>query len=113
MTERLPAHLEVGGLVRSVQVAGGFATVLQKGEHDAGVILVVCCLHGRNQRLYERMPDVSGDRKWVSVKVEDTENTSEFLDYLDRRRHQDPDTWIVELDIPNAERFIGLSAQND
>lgn len=113
MDARLPAYLEVGGLVRSVQAVGGFATVLQKGEHDAGVILVVCCLNGRNQRLYERMPDLSGDRKWVSVKVEDTENILEFSNYLDRRMRQDPDTWILELDIADAERFIGLFAQKD
>ena len=32
---RIPAHLEVSGLIRSVQAAGGFATVLAKGEKTA------------------------------------------------------------------------------
>ncbi|MEO5586279.1 MAG: DUF1491 family protein, partial [Novosphingobium sp.] len=32
----------------------------------------------------------------------------EFSEYLERRKYQDPDLWIVELDIANAERFIGL-----
>lgn len=38
---RLPAHLEVAGLIRAVQAAGGFATVLNKGEREAGTILIV------------------------------------------------------------------------
>ncbi|MFZ4747332.1 MAG: DUF1491 family protein, partial [Sphingomonas sp.] len=26
--------------------------------------------------------------------------------WLERRREHDPDLWIVELDIPNAQRFV-------
>ena len=35
---RLPAHLEVSGLLRAVEGAGGFAMVLHKGEREAGTI---------------------------------------------------------------------------
>ena len=45
MQTRLPAHLEVAGLIRAVEAAGGFATVIAKGERDAGTLLVVCCGH--------------------------------------------------------------------
>lgn len=109
MTEtRLPAYLEVSGLLRAVQAAGGFATVLHKGERDAGTILVVLTENGGNARLFERLPDPSGDRSWTLSKAEDTENKQEFSEYLSRRGQQDPDLWIVELDIANGERFIGL-----
>jgi hypothetical protein len=109
MQTRLPAHLEVGGLLRAVQAAGGFATVLHKGERDAGTILVVLTEKGANARLFERMPDASGTREWRVSKAEDTENKREFAEYLTRRGDQDPDLWIVELDIANGERFIGLT----
>ena len=26
--------------------------------------------------------------------------------YIERRKSRDPDIWVIELDIPNAERFI-------
>ncbi|MEN8858992.1 MAG: DUF1491 domain-containing protein, partial [Qipengyuania flava] len=32
MDARLPAHIEVSGLIRAVESEGGFGVVLQKGE---------------------------------------------------------------------------------
>ena len=106
MDARIPAHLEVTGLLRAVGAAGGFATVIAKGERDAGTILITCCENGKNCRAYERMPRPDGTRGWSLAKAENHENLQEFADYLDRRRRQDRDLWIVELDIPDAERFI-------
>ena len=109
MDERLPAHLEVSGLIRAVEAAGGFATVLAKGERDAGTLLIICCESDTNVRLYERMPQLDGTRGWVLSKVQDTENPRDFTEYWQRRRRQDGDLWVVELDIANGERFIGLA----
>lgn len=106
MATRVPAHLEVAGLLRAVQAAGGFATVIAKGERDAGTLLITCCENGRNLRAYERMPQADGTRRWTLASREDPENPQAFSDYLGRRRRQDSDLWIIELDIPGAERFI-------
>lgn len=106
MTERLPAHVEVTGLIRAVEAAGGFATVLARGERDAGTVLLVTIHRSEPAALYERMPRPDGSRPFLAAKRENTENPQEFSDYLERRRRQDPDLWLVELDIPDAERFI-------
>ena len=108
MDDRLPAHIEVSGLIRAVDAAGGFATVIEKGERDAGTILVICCQNGTNARLYERMPQLDGTRKWSLVKTHDIENPHDFTEYCSRRKRQDSDLWILELDSPDCERFIGL-----
>ena len=105
---RIPAHLEVTGLIRAVNAAGGFATVIAKGERDAGTLLVVCCGSDRLAAAYERMPQPDGTREWTLSRQQAPENKQEFWDYCDRRRNQDGDLWIVELDIPDAERFIAL-----
>jgi len=105
---RLPAHLEVTGLIRAVEAAGGFATVVAKGERDAGTLLVVCCAQGRPAAAYERMPQTDGTRAWTLSRTQDIENQQEFWNYCDRRKRQDRDLWIVELDVPEAERFIDL-----
>lgn len=110
---RLPAHLEVSGLLRAVEAAGGFAMVLARGERDAGTILVVCCVNGRDGRLYERMPGRDGMRSWTLVKEQDSQAAELFSDYISRRREQDRDLWVVELDIVRAERFIGLDPEKD
>jgi hypothetical protein len=106
MTTRLPAHVEVTALIRAVEAQGGFATVLAKGEKDAGTILILTMEQGENGALYERMPLLDGSRKFAQVKAQDPEKPKELDEYLARRQRQDSDIWIVELDIADAERFI-------
>ncbi len=106
MDSRLPAHLEVSGLIRAVETEGGFAAVLSRGEKDAGTILILTIDSDRNGALYERMPQLDGPRIFTQTKIQTPENKAEFDEYLARRKHQDSDLWIVELDIPNGERFI-------
>lgn len=106
MDERIPAHLEVSGLIRAVEAAGGFATVIAKGERDAGTLLILCCENGTNLRAFERMPSLDGPREWSLSKSQDTDNPLEFAEFLERRKRQDGDLWIVELDISDAWRFL-------
>ncbi len=103
---RLPAHLEVSGLIRAVEAAGGFAVVLSKGERDAGTILILAQDRGTNAKLWERMPQLDGSRSFICTREEDAEKPGEFSDYVTKRGLQDPDCWVIELDIPNSEQFI-------
>jgi hypothetical protein len=106
MDGRIPAHLEVAGLIRAVGAAGGFATVIAKGERDAGTLLVICSEKGGRATAFERMPQPDGTRAWTLSREQDPQNPQEFWDYCDRRRRQDDDLWVIELDIADAERFI-------
>ena len=108
MTTRLPAHLEIGSLIRLVEANGGSAMVLAKGEPDAGTILIVTMCRGENSRLFERMPQLDGTRPFVATRAQGSDNPQEFGSYLQRRREQDPDIWILEVDIDDAERFVAL-----
>ena len=109
MDARLPAHLEALGLIRLVSAEGGFGAVIQKGDRDGGALIVVLTENGTKARAYERLAHLDGSRTWSLSKVQDVENKQEFSDYLDRRARQDSDLWIVELDIANGERLIGLT----
>jgi hypothetical protein len=108
MTARLPAHLEVAALIRLAEVRGGSGMVLAKGERDAGVILLSIVSRGRDAELFERMPDLDGSRAFVRVRAEDPESPGDFSDYLERRRRQDPDTWIVELDVDDRAQLLAV-----
>ena len=108
MSERLPAHLEVSSLIRLAESNGGFAMVLSKGERDAGTILIVTMFRGADAKLYERMPQLDGTRPFECTKSQDVEKPQEFDEYIARRRSQDPDIWVLEVDIDEAERFIAL-----
>ena len=114
---RLAAHVEVAGLIRRVQAEGGFAMVLHKGEQDAGTLMVVLRQGREPPRCFERMPSLDGNRTWQDTgpRGDDDREAGESsaVDaYLEKRGRQDPDLWIVELDIADGERFIGLTNTN-
>lgn len=105
MSERLPAHLEVAAILRMAEAEGGMGTVLAKGERDAGSVLVVIMRRGENAKLHERMPGLDFARRYTLTRSEDPEDKQAFTEYLDRRRQQDPDSWIVEVDVDDPEKF--------
>ncbi len=93
-------------MLRAAQAEGDFGMVLHKGDRDGGTILVVLLDKQGLATLYERMPERDGSRKWSLAKSQVIDNKSEFEDYLDRRKRQDPDLWIVELTVAKQQRFI-------
>ncbi len=103
---RLPAHIEVGAIRRLVEGQGGFASVLYKGERDAGTILLLTIQNGVEAQLYERMPQMDGTRSWVPTSPKDVEKYHEFSDYCAKRHDLDPDLWILEADVADPARFI-------
>jgi hypothetical protein len=106
VSARLKTSLVVSGLIRAVSAAGGFATVLKKGDADAGAILIVIAEKGQISGLFERVLAASGNYEWVDSLPQLIEKKAEIPDWLDRRRARDPDLWVVELDIADAQRFI-------
>jgi len=106
MNVRLPAHLEASAIIRLAESLGGFGTVLAKGERDAGTILLVTLCRGKDGLLFERMPQLDGSRSFIGSKRENPENPQEFSEYLARRRRQDQDMWLIEVDIVDPERFV-------
>ena len=103
---RLPAHLEVAAIRRLAETQGGFAAVLAKGERDAGTIALVILCRGEAPALFERMPQMDGNRSFVQTRKQDTETPSEFFAILETLQRRDPDLWLIEADVPDIERFV-------
>jgi hypothetical protein len=99
---RLPTHLAVGALVRRVNDAGGFAVVRARGEAQSGAILVVIEEDDRIRAL-ERFRDLDDRETLVPAGPSDG---AAMDDYWRKRRVSDPDLWVIELMIPQAERFV-------
>lgn len=111
MDARLPAHIEVSAILRAVEAQSGFASVIAKGEHDAGTILLLTMYRGENAVLFERMPQLDGSRPFIAAKRQNYENPHEIQEYLEKRKRQDPDIWILEADIADGERFVASLAR--
>lgn len=111
MSARLSSQVTVSALIRRVEGAGGHAMVLARGDNGGGAILIACAERGRVHTLLERTLTLDGAYAWTRCGPENAENPADFKDYLDRRRARDPDLWIVELDIAEAERFAAETIQ--
>lgn len=105
MSERLAARILVSALLRRVNDAGGLATVLARGDAQSGAILVLTIDRERNIRLLERVTRLDGSAEMSRVGPSSIDTESAATDYWRRRRAQDDDLWVVELDIADAERF--------
>lgn len=104
MDDRLPSALLVASLIRLAQDAGGFAAVLARGDEGGGAILVAAVARGQT-RLLER--GLGPEGRAVLIDVTPADADGQVVDnYWRRRRARDPDLWVVELDSPEAERFV-------
>lgn len=111
MSARLATGALVNALVRRANHAGGFATILAKGDATAGAVLVVAQDRGENPALWERGIGPSGDVELIAVGPQG--DAQAVTDYWMKRRRNDPDLWVVELDIAQAERFAAETMLGD
>ena len=103
---RLPTHLEVSGLLRGAEQAGGFGTVLRKGDADRGALVLVIGSRGTHYACLERMLSADGSYRWQQLGPEAGAASETIADWSRKRVSFDSDLWLIELDIPHAERFI-------
>ena len=103
---RLATHVEASGLIRAAESAGGHAAVLHKGDSERGALLLVIMAKGQPNGCFERLLDRKGRYSWQPSGPKDHGDSQKFAEFLAKRRGSDPDMWVLELDIPDPERFI-------
>lgn len=102
---RLGSAVLVNALLRLASRDGGFGAVLRKGDANAGAVTVVLAERGERRAVLERVVRPDGRYSWQEVGNRAAANEEEFGKFLDRRLRFDPDLWLIELDVPSAERF--------
>jgi hypothetical protein len=102
---RLAAGFEAGALIRRAQVEGGFGMIIHKGDAERGSLLLVVLERGQHHAFIERSLGVGGHYAWgqTGPAAGDSDRVDQ---YIAIRRRSDPDCWVIELDVPSAERFI-------
>ncbi|MGQ2934515.1 MAG: DUF1491 family protein [Sphingopyxis sp.] len=103
---RLKSRFLVDLLLRRTEAAGGFATVVIKGDETSGIILVQCSDRGEPGPLLERRFSAGGHYIWEAVGPADAKDSESRAIYQDRRRKADPDMWLIELDIADAPQLV-------
>ncbi len=103
---RFPVHLEVSGLLRRAEVEGGFAMVIARGDPDRGALILLIAQRGVHFACLERGPTASGVYKWQTVGPAVGATPESVRSWWGKRRSNDPDLWLIELDVALPERFI-------
>ncbi len=98
--------MEVGAILRRAASNGGFATVLKRGDAERGSLLLLISSRGRHFACLERILDLGGRYRWQLAGPRDSASSAEIADFLARRARFDEDSWAIELDIADPERFI-------
>jgi hypothetical protein len=103
---RLSSSIEAGALVRRAQAEGGFAAILHKGDADRGALLLVIRERGGYVACLERTLGFDGRYAWQRTGPGRDDAAEMLADFLERRVRFDSDSWLIELDIAQPERFI-------
>jgi hypothetical protein len=104
--ERLPAHVEAAALMRRIEAEGGFATILRKGDPDRGSLTLIVTKRGDFCGILERELGASFTYEWKYRPAENSQGSDISRELVARRDRFDPDSWLIELDIAEPERFI-------
>lgn len=106
MSATLPTGLLVSALLKRVNDAGGMGMVRARGEPSSGAILLILNDNNGNTQLVERALGPTGQPALIPTGPADASDPSARESYWQRRRARDPDLWVIELDVPHAERFV-------
>ena len=107
MTARLASSVKVSALLRRVSAAGGFGAVLARGDAVAGSIAIVT-RNGDRTALLSPVMAATGRYEWTELA-----SGAAIPGWIERARRYDPDLWVVELDSPDAARFVAETLGGD
>lgn len=106
MADHLPARLEAAGLVRLAEAKGGFGTILKRGDPDRGSLVLIVTRRGEFHGCLERALASDGKYRWLVVGPTAGSEPAILADWSQKRVRFDEDLWLIELDVPDPERFI-------
>jgi hypothetical protein len=106
---QLSSDLWVYALIRRVQLAGSFATIVRKGDARGGAVLVKTLDRKTGlTALWAEAVGGEGESIWMRPVERDDEASVDT--YLDRAARIDPDIWIVEIEDADGRRFLSGSS---
>ena len=93
-------------MLRRAEACGGFGAILKRGDAERGALLLVVASRGRYAAILERVLTLESAYRWNRVGPDAGSESPLVAEFLEKRARFDADCWVIELDIPNAERFI-------
>ena len=92
--------------MRRAESEGGFATLVRRGDADRGSITLLVTERGAIAGVLERQMAADFTYRWANISADRPFDEAAWRDFLAKKVNFDPDFWAIELDIPDAQRFI-------
>jgi hypothetical protein len=105
---RVKTEIRVSAHVRIAQAAGAFATIVRRGDPDAGAVAVKLYIGPGAVRLYTQSRDLDGAHIWREPFGEDVspDLESKIDAWLAKEAKIDPDLWVVEIEDREGRAFL-------
>ncbi len=100
----LNSDIWVGALVRRVEQAGSFATIVRRGERQFGAVIVKV-LNLRSRQAYVLREAQQGEGT-VWMRPVETLNEADLDAWIERQVRYDPDLWVVEIEDAEGRHFL-------
>lgn len=94
----LRARIWVEACLGACQAAGVFATVLARGDADAGSVLLKWRRADGAGGVLAPHSNMEGERAWVLATGAEPVSEADADAYWQRQRGRDPDLWVVEVE---------------
>lgn len=109
--DRLKSSLWIQASIFRADREGIAATVLRRGDADAGAILVRLDQRENGCVVLTETRDSSGARAWMRGTGTEPTSAEEADHYIARHIARDPDIWVLEIDdrlgrLPFDERIL-------
>ncbi|KCZ58876.1 DUF1491 family protein [Hyphomonas chukchiensis] len=104
---RLPSKLWVEALIRTVEVAGSSAFVVQKGDAERGDTLIKVSRLDGTAAAYTPSTNLEGERVFRNLLAQGVGPDEASVDaYIKRARSRDSDLWVVEIEDREGRHFL-------
>lgn len=103
MMPRMKTSMWASALLRRADVGGAYALLMQKGDGDAGAVLVKVCTLDGQAVLYIPIRNMDGERVWLP---KGPLMESEIDAIINSRKGNDPDLWVVEIEDKLGRHFL-------
>ncbi len=112
---RLRSDIWVAAYIRRLQTEGVFAVLRKRGAAEAGAIFIkIDCLNGQSALFAPAAQSLDiqddGVRRFQRVHAQDTIDSLEAEQKIQREQRFDSDLWLVEVEDRAGRNFLDLAS---